>query len=82
MNSIEALKRAVGLQASGMYARGENPTCYKIAESLGKKDLTFSYIEPLLKLWKEKHPDVEQRNQVYWRPGSKATAQIRLNRLE
>jgi len=79
LNSIDILKREVELQASAMYARGENPTCWRIAESLGKKDPKFFYIEPLLKLWKEKHPDVEQRNQVYWRPQSKAAALRRLN---
>ena len=79
MTATDILKRQVELQAGSMYARGENPTCWRIAEALGKTDLTFSHIEPLLKLWKEKHRDPDLRYQVYWRLGSREAA---LERLE
>lgn len=79
MTVIDVLKQQVELQATAAYARGENPTCWRIAEALGETDLIFSHIEPLLKFWREKHLDRQQLNQVYWRSGSREVA---LEKLE
>lgn len=75
---IKYLRSQVISQANILYARGENPTCYRIAENLLIVGLTFSYIEPLLKLWKESQ-NSDLRSQVYWRSGERESAFELLN---